>query len=194
MRMLFFHGRHMNTKSHWVPEFLDHCRERGLEVIAPDLPNPGFPRLKEWLATAHSVLPDPSKDTIVIGTSQGAMTAMHYIASLEKPVGGLILLAPFPHSLVHPWFPNILMRNPDFKKVRANAKHISILQSANDPYVPVENGYFLQRVLDARLTVLPGGGHFVGSHGFSGLEDLLDLLDRTMVKMSGTRSSRKQHD
>jgi predicted alpha/beta hydrolase family esterase len=177
-RIVVAHGYLASPEKHWFP-WLAEQYDPGV-VRVPALPNSRHPKPGRWLATLQDAVGDVNDDTILIGHSLGSVTTLRLLDALPRPwtLRGLILVAGFAQPL-----PNLPKLDPftaealDLQAIRDGARQRHVLGSDNDTTVAPPITAALARGLDAPLTLIPGGGHFVERQGCRSVPELLPLID-----------------
>jgi len=86
MTVLIIHGWLSTPNMHFFPWLKKELEARGMNVIAPQMPNPALPKRAEWLATldeAVRAVGDPAQ-TILVGHSLGTLTILHYLNEIYR--------------------------------------------------------------------------------------------------------------
>ncbi|MET0843990.1 MAG: alpha/beta fold hydrolase [Mycetocola sp.] len=180
-RIVVAHGYLASPKKHWFPWLVDQYAPGVVQV--PALPNSTHPQPGPWLDTLRNAVGEVNDDTILIGHSLGSITTLRMLAQWPRPwtLRGLILVAGFAQPL-----PNLPTLDPfteaplDVEVILDGARQRHVLGSDNDTTVAPPITAALARSLEAPLTVVPGGGHFVERQGCRSLPELLPVLDRML--------------
>ncbi len=92
-RFVIIHGYQGGPDQDFIPWLKKEFEKLGHEVQVPKLPSPNDPREAEQV---DYVLKDCAIDehTVIIGHSLGSIVAMKAIMKLNKPISGLLLVAP----------------------------------------------------------------------------------------------------
>ncbi len=64
----------------------------------------------------------------------------------------------------------------DWNKIRNNCKKFYVINSDNDPYMPLEKGKELAKSLDVELIVLKNAGHVNQEFGYTRFDLLLEMI------------------
>ncbi|MDE2213187.1 MAG: leucine--tRNA ligase [Patescibacteria group bacterium] len=158
-----FNGNPSEDTYLWIKKELEN---RGHEVVVPELPNTSAPTEKEWVAAALGAA-TYDKNTIVIGHSLGAVTAMKVLEKLDTTVAGLVLFGGFcdPNFLdkARP-FANTFSWKFDGGKIQKNTGRIVILHDRNDTAISRSQVEALSHLLDTPITeVVAKEPHFEAS-------------------------------
>jgi predicted alpha/beta hydrolase family esterase len=177
-RIIVAHGYLASPEKHWFPWLVEQY-DPGV-VRVPTLPNSTNPQPGPWLKTLQDAVGTVDDDTVLIGHSLGSITTLRLLEALPRPwtLRGLILVAGFAQPL-----PNLPKLDPftaaplDVQAIRDGARRRHVFGSDNDTTVAPPITAALARSLDAPLTVIPGGGHFVERQGCRSLPQILPVLD-----------------
>ena len=187
-RIVVAHGYLASPKKHWFPWLVEHY---GADVVTvPELPEPTQPRLDRWLETLGTAIGHVDDDTILVGHSLGSITTLRVLDSLPRPwsLRGLVLVAGFAQPL-----PNLPKLDPftadpvDLASIVAGTRQRHVFGSDDDTTVAPPLTAALARSLDAPLTIIPGGGHFVERQGCRSIPELLPVLDAMLAAPAAPR-------
>jgi predicted alpha/beta hydrolase family esterase len=181
MRIVVAHGYLADPTRHWFPWLIDHYGSDVVSVI--ELPDPEEPELEAWVHTAAAAIGEVDEATILLGHSLGCVTLLHVLNRLEQPwrLGGLVLVSGFVDRLSNLPKLDLFTEEPlDLDRVRRNTLTRHVLRSDDDGTVAPEHTDRLAALLDAPVTVVPGGGHFVDRQGHRSLPALLPILDHLL--------------
>ena len=182
-KAILIHGWEGNPDVNWLPWLKHELEKRSFEVTVPALPDPNYPKSDEWLQTMTEQVGLPSPDTVLVGHSLGAIAILHFLESLPENVSirGVILVSGFAESLGYPETNNFFDTPVDFSKITPHLERAIVINSDNDPYVPLELGHSLAKSLGAEFILMPGAGHINKAAGFTEcpliLESVLDLFN-----------------
>lgn len=188
-RAILVHGWDGAPEHGWFPWLRKELEAKGFQVIAPQLPNPGSPRINAWVPALAEAVGSPDENTYLIGHSMGCQTIARYLETLPEgqKVGGVVFVAGFFKRLTNleeddnsqsvgtEW----LTVKPDLQKVKSHLLKSVALFSDDDLYVPLDNQDDYRDVLGSEIIVQHGKGHFSGGEGTKEipvvLEKLLDM-------------------
>jgi predicted alpha/beta hydrolase family esterase len=181
MKFILLHGKSGNSQSSWLPWLKNELEEQGHTVWVPNLPNADKPNAKIWkdyiLANAPFAC---DKETVVIGHSAGAVTALYLIQ--YTPLRGGIFVAAFENDLGWPELSDLFFKPLNFTIIKANSSKLLFMHSDDDPHCPLEGAKHLAQELEAKLVVLPGMKHFSLSTDprFTELPEILPLIQEVI--------------
>ena len=66
------------------------------------------------------------------------------------------------------------------KKIRNNCKKFYVINSDNDPYVPLEKGQQLADNLNTKLIVIKNAGHINAEFGYTKFQQLLEYIKQEL--------------
>jgi predicted alpha/beta hydrolase family esterase len=159
----------------WFPWLKKEMEKAGFKVKAPQMPNPIYPRMEDWIPAIRELVKKPNQHTIFIGHSIGCQTILRYIEELPRgtKVGPVFLVAPFfelkgvEKELAKPWLESPM----DLKKIKKHLTKLVSIFSDDDPLVPISNKKHFSKNFNSKIIVLKGRNHFVTKLKF---EELLN--------------------
>ena len=185
-RVFIVHGLDGYPEEGWFPWLKAELEARGFEVHVPQLPEPGSPRMKNWVPALAEAVGSADEQTYFVGHSMGCQTIARYLATLPEAVqvGGAVFVAGFFKSLTNledddevREIANEWLTTPlDNEVVRSHLQKSIAIFSDNDPYVPLENQYIFRDELHSRIIIEHEKGHFSGSTGTVELPIVLQSL------------------
>jgi predicted alpha/beta hydrolase family esterase len=116
----------------------------------PDLPDSDLPDLQKWLSHLDQYKDQINEQSIIIGHSLGAPTAIQFLQKYNKNIDRLILVAPTHADIDRddynkriPSYNNaniqkVSQTSTNRKKIKSLAKHIDTFFSEDDPYIPMQ--------------------------------------------------------
>lgn len=180
-RVFIIHGWGGHSKEGWLAWLAKELQSRGFEVSIPDMPETDDPRIDPWVSRLAGLVGTADQDIYFVGHSIGCQAILRYIASLEHPVGGMVLVAPWVRlpnlaeeekEIAQPWLETPI----DFQKVRDHGGKVAVLLSDNDEDAPVEDAGVFEKELGAQVTILHARGHFTEGDGVMELPEVLDVI------------------
>ncbi|MDP1743336.1 MAG: alpha/beta hydrolase [Candidatus Amesbacteria bacterium] len=179
-KVIIVHGLFGSPNGNWKPWLMTELEKD--EVYASSIMMPNSEKLlkDDWIAeVAHQVELCRYENLYLVGHSLGATTIMRYLESpISKKVSGVVLVAGPCKKNDNRHIDSFLEDKFDFEKIKTMSERFLVIHSDNDPYVPLENAQILSRELEAKLVIVPGGGHFNSASGFFTLPQCLEELKR----------------
>lgn len=171
----------------WYPQTKKELEAQGFEVLVPEMPETGLPKLSLWLPKLKEVVGEPDDDLYLIGHSAGCITIMRYLETLkdDQKVGGVVFVAGFTDDLGYKELTNFFETPIDFEKIRMKAKYFVAIASDNDPYVDLKYKDILKDKLDAEAIVKHGMNHFSGPVDDEASCLSLPEVSKSVLKMQG---------
>jgi uncharacterized protein len=176
-RVFLIHGWEGNPYDAWKTWLKKKLEVNGFKVIAPQMPGGTNPVLKEWLDIISNIVGKPSKEDYFVGHSLGCISIARYLEKLPKDskVGGCVFVSGFSGNINIPEISEFYSLPIDFKKVKDHCSNFVVINSDNDPYVPIELGKKFQKQLDAKL-ILEHKGHISEDEGIKELPSALNAI------------------
>ncbi len=161
MKFLIIHGFKASSKTNFFPWLKEELEKKGHQVIIPDLPNPEKPDPDEWIKTLLESMPIVKDDTIIIGHSLGAPTALRYLEAAEvgSTPKACILISP-PWNIKSDVFSGFFLSELDFDVLMWKASRFVIIHDKEDKIIPFDHAEKYAEVLAARIIKTKGNGHF----------------------------------
>lgn len=169
-RIILVHGWWGDPNRDWFPWAKKALEEKCYEVIVPEMPDTGHPKIDVWVPYLAQVIGAPRADDILVGHSVGVQTILRYLETLDETqkVAKVISVAGWfaltldeeeDPEVAKPWLETLI----DFAKVKANAEKFVAIFSNDDPYVPMEeNAKIFKEKLGAEIVIQNGQKHFNG--------------------------------
>ncbi len=181
MRVIIIHGWNGDPKVGWFPWIKYELEKNGIEVIIPEMPSK-TPIMNTWVPFLSDIVGKPDEQTILVGHSAGCITILRYLETIEKNIGGSVLVAGFTDDLgfkeLHNYFESLIL----WKVIKEHCDKFIIINSDNDKYVPIKHAYTLKEKLDAELNIIHNAGHFSDEDGtkevLEVLEAVLELINK----------------
>ncbi|RIL04643.1 MAG: hypothetical protein DCC75_12420 [Proteobacteria bacterium] len=186
-RIIIAHGWDGFPEEGWFPWLSRELQGRGFQVAIPQLPEPGAPRIFNWVPKLAETVGAPDKDTYLVGHSMGCQTIVRYLEGLKsaQTIGGAVFVAGFFKRLtgleddpaVQETDRHWLGSKPDFSKVRQHLPSSIAIFSDSDPYVPLDNQDDFRDQLGSSIIIKHGRGHFSGpTDGITEVPEVLEAI------------------
>lgn len=171
-RFLMVHGvQHRRPRQHWLWWLTESLRQRGEQVLYPQLPAPERLSMSEWLDLLHAELAQlGDQERIVVCHSLGCTLWLHAAQTLSADlrVTRVLLVSPLGEQAF-----TAANGNEEFKLERvdrellaaASRKPPHVVVSATDPYAPA-NPRAWSAALGLDCDVLAAAGHITPSDGY----------------------------
>ncbi len=184
MRVFIFHCWGGDSRGCWRGWLADELRRKNVEVVAPEFPDTNNPKLGAWLAEARRTVPrfNPSEEWVLVGHSLGCPTILRLLESMKdggkegERVKAVVLVAGFAKDPGIAEIRSFVDRPFNWEKIRKKAGRFVVINSDNDPYVPLAEGERVAKLLNAELVVEHGAGHINEGSGFTSYPALLRLV------------------
>jgi hypothetical protein len=180
-KIFIFHGTEGCPEENWFPWMKHELEQRGYEVFVPQFPSPPMvpAKISDWFNVLKNYEQYINEDTILIGHSLGGIFTLRILEALTHPVkavffiGTPIGIRPIANYDRDNSFSSFLF---NWDTIKNKAKHFTVFQSDDDPYVGLENGKELARILNVELSFVLHAGHFNKKAGYVKFEQLRDKL------------------
>ncbi len=172
-RVLIIHGwGNHRPPGHWHRHLATELRKQGHVVAYPQLPNPDFPILGDWLEVLTTELEMLSEinqhELVIVGHSLGCLTWINLALEGLAPndVSRVLLAAPADPTLCGE-VPDFVMdlADPGVKEAVQNAAKVTLFIAGDDDHEWTPRGIVetFGKPLDLPCVVIPGAGHMTVS-------------------------------
>ena len=179
-RLIVVHGYTGNPDENWFPWLKKAAEAAGFSVHIPAMPDPHHPNLEAWLNTLDEVIGAFDENTYLVGHSLGCAAILRYAEQLPagQICGGAVLVASFAGPLELSSVNSFVEGAWNDAAIRAHFANITLISSDNDPYIPFALAQSMQERLQAKLVVIPNGGHLNQGAGYTELPEVLTELQK----------------
>jgi uncharacterized protein len=181
-KVYIIHGWGGSPGANWFPWFSHELIKRDINVEVPLMPETENPKLNKWIEKLDQLIENLDEGIYLVGHSLGCITILKYLEKTNKKIGGALLVAGFSRSLGIPEIENFLEKQIDYKKIKELNNKITVINSDNDPFVPLEEGRILKDKLGAELIIMERAYHINEGNGFFELPIGLDILLKMINK------------
>jgi leucyl-tRNA synthetase len=188
LKVLILHGIGGDSSDNWFPWVKPALKQKGYDVLIPDLPDPNNPTLEEWTTALNKLGITKNDRLIIVAHSLGAPTAVAFVKQNKLPVEKLILVSPtgkeqgeknwevlrkvgYEHA--EHVTKSFNKANEEIERIKGLVAKTILYLSDNDPYIPlsVEKSY---EALHPKVEILKNHGHFNASAGIFKFPKILD--------------------
>lgn len=179
-RLFIIHGYEGSPHANWLPWLKREAEKNGFEVFVPALPNPNKPILEHWLNCLQEVVDKVDRNTYFIGHSLGCATILRFLQRQTgtSQAGGVVLVAGFAEPISLSELNGFTSGDWDDKRIINAAHKITIINSDDDPLVPLVVGERMRDRFGAKLVVMHGAGHISEDFGYTKLSEALGELNQ----------------
>lgn len=191
-RFFIIHGTKGDPKGNWFPWLAQQLEAKGHEVIVPRFPTPVGQSVGSWIATFQEYDHLVDSDTIFVGHSLGPAFILHLLEQRDDPVRACYFISGFTGLLGDDEFDELnnsfVEYDFNWERICANCGTFVVVNSDDDPYVPLDQGHDLAVHLGVPLTLLPAAGHINLESGFKAFPFLLDLIEEELKAVDLSRA------
>ncbi len=182
--IIIIHGTGSNPNGNWFPWLKSELEKLGHRVFVPKFPTPDNQSLENWLKTFENYEQYLDENSIVVGHSLGPAFLLSVIEKFERPIKCAFFIAGFIGLLGNSEYDELnktfTTRSFDWARIKKNCKKFFVINSDNDPYVPLERGEELAKNLNAELIIVKNAGHINKKSGYTEFEFLLEKLKNVL--------------
>jgi len=184
MNVFIFHGRMGNPQENWFPWLKEKLEKKGHRVFIPQFPTPEGESLESWLKVMDKYNKYINSETVLIGHSRGGRFLLLLLERLKTPVRAAFLVCTSiglkqvafseeAYKFANGWKFN-------WESIKSKAKCFFVYHSNNDPYVHLDNGKEIAKILGVKLILIPKSGHFNTASGYTKFEQLYKDLKKIL--------------
>lgn len=181
---LILHGTDASSKDNWFPWLKSELEKVGWHVWVPNLPKanrPNTDRYNKFLFSKKE-FQNIGSETVMIGHSSGAVAILGLLQAMSEgtKIKQAILVGAFRNDLGWDSLKELFEKPYDWEKIKQRAEKFILINSDNDPYIPLEQAEYLRGKLSGELIVLKGQKHFSLSMDpkYNQFPFLLELLNK----------------
>ena len=180
-KVIIIHGYGGYAGGNWFPWLKNKLVSINLDVIVPNMPDTDAPELSAWLSHLQKVAGEVDENTYLVGHSLGCATILRFLENLDdgKAVGGALLVAAFAEPIHFSELNSFTAGTWDDSRIKSACRKIVLINSDNDPHVPLEMGERIQKRFDAELFVMHNAEHINEKAGFTEVP----LIYETLLKL-----------
>lgn len=179
-KIFIIHGTEGSPEVNWFPWLKQELEKLGHTVFVPEFPTPENQSLDNWLKFFGGYEKEINRDSIIVGHSLGPAFILNFLERTNRKIKACFLVAGFTGLLGNEHFDNLNRTFTDkqfnWNKIKENCEKFYVINSENDPYVPLEKGKELADKLEVELTILSEAGHINSEAGFIKFEKLLNMI------------------
>lgn len=181
--IIIIHGTGGSPNGNWFPWLKSELKKLNYEVFVPEFPTPKNQSLENWLDVFRNYEQYLDKSTIVIGHSLGAAFLLNILERLNHPIKSAFFISGFLGLLNNPELDELnktfTAKSFDWDKIKNNCQKFYVINSDNDPYVPIEKGKELAEKLNVKLAIIKNAGHINSESGYDKFESLLEKIKKS---------------
>lgn len=178
-RVIIIHGTECTPNSHWFPWLKSELDGLGLKWICPQFPTPEEQNLSNWESVFHKYVGDVEDNDVLIGFSTGVALALNILNKSNVSIRATFLVSGFvgdngvfeKYDKLNETF---FAEEFNWLKIQRNGGQIFAYNGDDDPYVPIEKGRELAKLLNVTLSVVKNGGHINTETGYTHFHELLN--------------------
>jgi len=177
MNIIIIHGYDATPHDNWFMWLKEKLVAQGHSVSVPQMPGGQHPVLEEWMKTFEAL--DCDENTVLIGHSLGCPFILNVL--MKYKVKAVVLVAGFAGSLSNindSYINRFGEQQFDWTIIKANCPKFHILHAKDDPVVPVEKAYELEKLLASQVTmhILETGEHLNWRVKLFEFPDVLEVI------------------
>lgn len=181
--MIIIHGTGGSPSGNWFPWLKSELEKLNYKVFVPEFPTPKNQSLESWLDVFKSYERYLDKNTIVVGHSLGVAFLLNILEKLNHPIKSAFFVSGFLGLLNNPEFDELnktfSAKSFDWDKIKSNCRKFYVINSDNDPYVPIEKGKELAEKLNVKLTIIKNAGHINSESGCDKFQFLFEKIKKS---------------
>jgi hypothetical protein len=183
VNIIIIHGAYGNPEENWFPYLKKELESLGHNVYIPKFPTPDDQSLDSWIKVFENYSSYLNDETILIGHSLGPAFILNVLEKSHTKIKVAFFISGFTGLLNHDIDKinhTFTDKNFNWNKIKNNCSKFYLINSDNDPYVPLIKGSNLAEKLDATFIVLQNAGHINSAAGFDTFPLLLELVKKEL--------------
>lgn len=182
--VIIVHGTGGNPEGNWFPWLKSELEKLNCRVFVPRFPTPEDQSLENWLSAFKDYRQYLNGDSIVVGHSLGPSFLLSVLENVKEPIKSAFFVSGFTGLLGNAEYDalnrSFVTRRFDWGRIIKNCKRFYVINSDDDPYVPLEKGRELAENLGTEVIVLKKAGHINKESGYVRFDFLLKQLKKEL--------------
>lgn len=182
MKNIFFiHWAYGNGQENWFTWLKSELENKWYRVIVPVFPTPENQALNNWKKVFSEYTNYIDKDTIFVWHSLGCAFILDILENIDIKIHSSFLVAWFVSLLNHPIDEinkTFVDREFQWWIINKNCKKFVLINSDNDPYVPLQRWIELANRLNTEVTIIKNSWHFNKDAWYNKFEYLLGEINK----------------
>ncbi len=178
--IIIIHGTGGNPEGNWFPWLKSELEKLNCKIFIPKFPTPKNQSLESWLKVFKKYKQYLDENSIIVGHSLGPAFLLNILENLNNPIKCSFFISGFIGLINNLEFDELnktfIERQFNWDKIKNNCKKFIIINSDNDPYVPLEKGKELAENLSTKLIILKNAGHINKESGYTKFDFLLKKI------------------
>lgn len=172
---LILHGKDGNPDKNWFSWLQKELIKKGYDVWVPQLPDADDPDIQKYLEFITDSDWKFNKDSVIVGYSAGAVAILGILTALGIQIHKSILVGGFTTGI---GLDKLFTIDFDWNKIKNSTDEIHVINSDDDPHIPIEHGVFLAESLGVKHNLMIGQKHFNESMlpKYKEFPELLDII------------------
>ncbi|MEA3514071.1 MAG: alpha/beta fold hydrolase [Nanoarchaeota archaeon] len=184
MRFFIIHGAYGDPEGNWFPWLKQKLEELGHEVYIPKFPTPEDQTLKNWMKIFQPYMDKIDEETVFIGHSLGPAFILNILEKVDVKVKACFFVAGFAEFIGNEQFDSInksfVDREFEWRRIHRNCEQFYIINSDNDPYVPIIKGNEIANKFGTKAIMINGAGHFNTESGYTEFPQLVEYINLSL--------------
>lgn len=186
MRIILIHGYKSSPQMNFFPWLTNELREKGFDVVVPELPNPAEPDRDAWTKALIEACGTLTANDVIVGHSIGGATALRFLEGAEaKTTPHACILISTPWMVKDDRFRGFFLTELDYDVLMWRASKFAIIHAKDDAIIPVDHAHKYADVFHAKLVTPEEGGHFQGEKYPVILDTILELANEPIEYAPG---------
>jgi len=185
VNLIIIHGVGGYPEENWFSWLKKEMEELTMKVYVPKFPIDENQNLDGWLKEFKNYEQYLDENTIIVGHSLGCAFTLRVLERFDKKIKAAILVAGFIGKLnserFDPIIESFMKDGFNWNKINENCKNFVVINSENDPYVPIAKGAELVSHLNTGLNIIKDGGHFNTDSGYKTFPVLAKMIPAMMT-------------
>lgn len=163
----------------WFPWLKQKLASKGIKVTIPTMTPDIMPELDSWLKILNKIIKSPTNNMVLVGHSLGCPAILNYLnqGSIRHKFKAIVLVASFVRDIGIEEIKDFIDQKLDWDRIKKKVDRIIVVHSQDDKVVPVMEGKYITKKLDAEMIAVDNYQHFSGGEGVTEVKPVLEAIE-----------------
>ena len=163
----------------WFPWLKQKLTVQGVKVVIPAMTADIVPELDSWLKILNKTIKSPTNNTVLVGHSLGCPAILNYLnqSSMHHKFKAIVLVAGSVRDVGIEEVNDFINKDLDWDGIKKKVDKIIVIHSQDDKVVPIIEGRYIAKKLDAEMIEVEDCQHFSGGEGATEAQPVLEAIE-----------------